>query len=317
MNALTFTLELNEPLLIANPISGDENSATGLNYIPGSVIRGALAQVFTKGKPGALSDNRFKQLFFGDVRFLNAFMLIDGARSLPTPLSWQRAKDASDRDPVLDLANSAVPTGPVKRLGQPFVRIRPAPVRLDDDDTPSVENVGDAPTTIVSEPARHISVHILQQDRHKAVQSDTGTVFRYDALAAGECFAGAILSDDEVKLLELKRLLEGASLKLGKSRSAGYGAVSMTGVAMAPDWQEFTPKQANDTGRVVVSLLSDAIVRDARTGAYVTSLARTGRDSRGGIRSDAHHRWLQPSVGAADAAGPRHPVWQRVRAGEN
>lgn len=278
MNALTFTIKLMEPLLIGNPVSGDENSATGLDFIPGSVIRGALAQAFTKGKRGDLSDVHFSRLFFGDVYFLNAYLVIDNARSLPTPLSWHRNKDAGEDDPVLDLANRHAPEEPLKRLSKPFVHIQPAFPRMEEDesggDSNNAEGV-DTPTAIVSEPERHISVHVLQQDRRNAVRSGTGTVFRYDALAAGQHFSGAILSDADDDLRELKTLLDGASFKLGKSRSAGYGAVRVADTKVVADWRECAPSLSTGAianARVLVTLLSDAIIRDVRTGACSASL---------------------------------------------
>ena len=42
MNALTFQIHLHEPVLVTQVGSGDSNSAVGFDFIPGSVIRGAL-----------------------------------------------------------------------------------------------------------------------------------------------------------------------------------------------------------------------------------------------------------------------------------
>ena len=45
MPGFTYVLELLEPLL-ANSLAGDANSAQSLPYVPGSLIRGALINVY-------------------------------------------------------------------------------------------------------------------------------------------------------------------------------------------------------------------------------------------------------------------------------
>jgi CRISPR-associated protein Csx10 len=259
-------VELLEPLLIANPISGDENSAEGLEFIPGSVVRGALAQAYTDGKRGDIGDPDFARLFFGDICFLNAYLKFENARSLPTPRSWQSDKnDATPWDPckedknskltsIMDFANTAPADGQYKGMESAFVDL-------------------DSPTAVLSRPKRLINVHIFQPDRVNATEKGQSAIFRYDALAAGQTFAGAILSEREDDLDELQKLLEKAPSKLGKSRSAGYGAVRFGNGSIKSNWAETPPAmQEPGTSRVVVTLLSDVILRDKKTGAFSSSL---------------------------------------------
>jgi CRISPR-associated protein Csx10 len=282
MKALNFTIETLEPLLVANPVSGDENSATGLDYIPGSVIRGALATIFTKGRKTSLADDGvFKALFFGEAYFLNAYPLLQDQRSLPTPLSWYRSKDAIERDPLLNLAIIApkdIPNTSLKRVAQPFAAIQPPQVPWDQDeqDEQDADSQQTPAKVWLTKPDRHVSVHIQQNDRLNVVQSGSGTVYRYDALPAGEQFRGVILSNSAQNLEKLKGLLTNTALKLGKSRSAGYGAVLIEVEPQTQDdWQELTPMSAvaADPTEVSVTLLSDAIVRNPETGAFTASLA--------------------------------------------
>jgi CRISPR-associated protein Csx10 len=272
MKALTYTLELVEPLLIADPVSGDENSATGLNYIPGSVIRGALAHVFTNGRRVDLSDPQFKRLFFGDVIFLNAYLLIAGQRSLPVPRSWQREKGAGDSAPIFDLANGE-PNNRQQLVGvdESFTRLEQPSPKIGEDERED-ETSDEKPMALLYTPERDIRVHILQLDRRKAAQKDASSVYRYEALAAGQRFAGAILARDDDALHQLAELLP-KLIKLGKSRSAGYGAVNVTNVGVHSDWCEYVPMATTPSERIVVTLLSDAIVRDPVTGEYSGSLA--------------------------------------------
>ena len=272
MKALTYTLELVEPLLIADPVSGDENSATGLNYIPGSVIRGALAHVFTNGRRVDLSDPQFKRLFFGDVIFLNAYPLIAGQRSLPVPRSWQRKKGAGDSDPIFDLANGE-PNNRQQLVGvdESFTRLEQPSPKISEDARKD-KTADEKPMALLYAPERDIRVHILQLDRRKAAQKDASSVYRYEALAAGQRFAGAILARDDDALHQLAELLP-KLIKLGKSRSAGYGAVNVTNVGVQSDWCEYMPMATTPSERIVVTLLSNAIVRDPITGEYSGSLA--------------------------------------------
>lgn len=273
MKALIYTFELLEPLLIANPISGDPNSATGLDYIPGSVVRGALAQAFTGGKRVNLNnDDQFKRLFFGDAYFLNAYPLIEGKRSLPTPRSWHREKDAREGDSVLDLANCDPAKTQLKGLGQPFALLEAPLPAIAEAETEDEEPPVDKPRATLYVPERDIRVHILQTDRRNAVREGSGDIYRYDALAAGQRFAGAIIAHDDHVLDRLAKLLGGV-LKLGKSRSAGYGAVKTAEVSIQADWREYVPMPTKPGARLVVTLLSDAIVRDPITGAYTGSIA--------------------------------------------
>ncbi len=76
MNALTFQIHLHEPVLVTQGGSGDPNSAVGFDFIPGSVIRGALIGKYIQGRNEDkvdATDKDFRRLFFdGNVSFLNA-----------------------------------------------------------------------------------------------------------------------------------------------------------------------------------------------------------------------------------------------------
>lgn len=102
MKALTFQIHLIEPVLITS-LSGDPNSSVGLDYIPGSTIRGLLIRRYLRGSKVDASDNEFRQLFLsGSTRFLNAYPKSkNGIRTLPTPLSWSSKKD--EKEPIYDL----------------------------------------------------------------------------------------------------------------------------------------------------------------------------------------------------------------------
>jgi len=55
------------------------------------------------------------------------------------------------------------------------------------------------------------------------------------------------------------------------SHLAGYGQVRFEKVEIQDEWQEYTPV-GEDTDDIVVTLLSDTLIRNPQTGAYVSSL---------------------------------------------
>lgn len=86
-------------------------------------------------------------------------------------------------------------------------------------------------------------------------------IFRYEALAAGQLFAGAISAPDNIDLTPLKTLLTAGDLLLGSSHLAGYGRVAVESCKIEEAWHEVTPFGTPSDDRLVVTLLSDTILR--------------------------------------------------------
>ncbi len=247
MRAIAYRLRLLEPVLVSQAESGEENSAIGLSFIPGSAIRGALAarylQAFEITDPAA--DGLFRHLFLdGSVCFLNAYPWREGARSLPRPLSWMAEKDKADEKEgtAYDWA-----IDPESELERPKAVDGQFCVLVDD-------------TAYMTSPSRQVNVHISLQDVDR--RGDENTVYRYDALAAGEILAGAVVSNDGDLLELVKTLLDTDEIAVGAAHRAGYGRVRIEDMNLSQNgWNEYTLGDGSDTGEIVVTLLSDAIVR--------------------------------------------------------
>jgi len=249
MKAITYCLRLLEPVLVSQAESGEENSAIGLPFIPGSALRGALVDRYLRAHPSAdlAIDKQARHLFFDSaVCFLNAYPWREGARMLPRPMSWFAEKDVAGehQGPVYDWA-----VDPDHPLEQPKPPSAGDFCYITDD------------SVVFYTPPRQVNVHISLEDPNR--RGEQNKVYRYDALAEGEVLAGAIVAEDEAALQKLMLLLIPGELHLGGAHLAGYGRVKVEDVTVEPDWEEYTLGDDPGDRRIIVTLLSDAILRDA------------------------------------------------------
>lgn len=272
---LTFTITLEQPVLLGRIGAGEENSQQSFDYIPGSVIRGMLIHAYQRqhGAQVILPDSEPWSLFFDEqsVAFLNAYPLDqEGKRTLPCPRTWRMSKDDVDEHNALiaDLASpfASYPDTP-QAPKRPFVEIKAAAASEDTDD-------GD-PIATFYQPQLSINVHNASTQRFVKKEGDS-TVFRYDALAAGQQFGGVILiypqaADGEVKGDMLQNLLARQGFHIGGSQSAGYGRIQIDVIKTESGWSEYTP-MAIAPNTVIVTLLSDTVLRNEE-GRWHTDLA--------------------------------------------
>lgn len=286
MIALTFDIHAREPLLITR-LEGDPNSSISYPYVPGSVIRGALANLYLPDADFDLAgDLTSRHLFFdGSTRYLNAYPLDRrGARTLPVPLSWFREKDTElvDGAPIYDLGVGVADyLDQPKGLGQLFCQL----------DGQEVE---------FTKPEEQINVHTARERVKGRATEKEGAVFRYQAIAAGERFGGVILVSRQEDIGTLKGLLNGGDLWLGGSRSGGYGRARIENVQEAPNWTETgTPSVGLEPGEnLVITLLSDAILR-SQDGAHADDLTaeQLSAPLKGALRRQAAFKRVVPVGG--------------------
>jgi CRISPR-associated protein Csx10 len=264
MKALKFSITLIEPVLVMMPGAGDPNSADGLEYLPGSSLLGALAASYLQNSRVDALEQGFRHLFLsGKVKFLNAYPLSRyGERMLPTPVSWKTSSDVAEGS-VFDWSFYApgnqqekeAKWGEIARKN-PFCTLY---VHL--EGLPEVEFWNAAENA-------ELAIHVFRQDRQK-VTDEGSTVFRYKSLAAGISLGGILLSDDSQSLDVLANLLGAQNLRLGRSSQAGYGLVEISNIHLDENWVE--AGQAEDDC-LVVTLLSDALIRHPLTGAWTVDL---------------------------------------------
>ncbi len=270
MKALTFTLNCVEPLIISQVNVGDPNSAIGRDYIPGSTIRGAIVSRYLHGQSISAESEQFRHLFLDrSVCFLNAYPLsTNRRRMLPTPFSWQVEKENAENGLETARIRNLTVIGLELRQNIQWIGVKPFCSAWKGDDG--------IWKTELNQPEREVNVHTFRTDRQRFTKDSTNTVFRYEAIQAGQKFAGAIISQNMEYLESIMGDLIGSSamcsLNIGKSRNAGYGRVYVEDVKINQDWTE-TPEHPEETQDFIcISFLSDTIIRDSKTGGYQTNL---------------------------------------------
>jgi CRISPR-associated protein Csx10 len=207
-----FVLTLDAPLVLAS-LDSDPNSAASLTFIPGSALRGAAARSLCARGVDRFRPVEFRRFILtGDVRYLNAYLAVGGRRGLPVPVSLRREKHSSG---LFDLsAGTEPPDGQLSALAR------------------SLEYVtADMDVLMGGNPAMMSRTH-QQRDRSVGRPTiTTGSIFRFEALDAGQEFHGllAVTAEDEVAVSHDTGLIQdvlGTTLLLGRSRRAGYGGAA-------------------------------------------------------------------------------------------
>lgn len=290
MNVLTYQIRLLEPLLLRSPGSREENSGSGLSFISGSAVRGVLAGRYLKAREVAdpAVDPSFRRLFLdGPVRYLHAYPIgRNRRRALPRPLSWRMTKEDMENPDaaIYDLAVASEYKKEYTELPKgEFCWI--------------FQDEGEARVELAS-PQRFVTLHNGSTGR-MIKKKEESTVFCYEALAAGQLFGGAILADSEEDLKVLEQLLAEREAFLGGSRQAGYGLIRFEKIELSPPcWKEYDDYGEGD-GRVIVTLLSDAIVRNPAGQVcpdpfYLFEVKPEKAYLRVGMAGGFNHKWALP-----------------------
>ncbi len=262
MKIITYRLTLEEPLLVT-ALEGDPNSAVSYDYIPGSVLRGVLIGL-TLRKEGlveldATAEAARRCFFSPKTRFLNGYPVLGGKRCLPAPHTWMKKKygTPAEKREIKDDAFKSEGDSEDQSDEKDKKQNKPKSMR-----GAFVAFNGDG-RVLIADLQRTISVHTLR-DR-KAGRSrgeNNGTIYQYNALAAGQVFEAAVLCENDDDAVYMEGLLrENKTVVMGGARNAGYGRVTISAVESSDAWQE--ADEASPSGdKIVITLLSDVILRN-------------------------------------------------------
>lgn len=271
MKVIQYRIDLLEPTLVSS-LQGDPNSAVAFDYLPGSVLRGMLIGKYLSTKPVDVSDATVQRLFFnGTTRYLNGYPLDAHKRpGLPVPVSWQHVKGEDG-----EIFDFAVEVQDGERQWQPVA-------------APFYTQSGSEARLI--QPARTIAVHTQRTARFGRAMPELrpvnpaqpggrstrwlnrdeipGAVYRYDALAAGQAFQAAIICDNDADEPTLRKLMQDVTrghVRLGGSRSGGYGQASMSLIDDHNAHRDAVEDEEEPAeGKLIVTLQSDVLLRDER-----------------------------------------------------
>ncbi|MDQ3398344.1 MAG: hypothetical protein M3511_11370, partial [Deinococcota bacterium] len=206
---LPFSLTLTAPVL-ATSTGGDPNSVQTSPFLPGSMIRGAVAARLAQHH---VATDLFNQLVLGgSVHYLNAYPVLGGnKRALPLRSSWVVPKhDAHGQ--AYDLSRYQAAAWPQEQL------------------KPLSHDVTTADASLAKTVSRTLKLHHRRDRTRGRSTQDEGAIFAYESIDAGQEFKSALRLEaatyEEVESLEayLKALLT-APLTLGRSRRAEYGGL--------------------------------------------------------------------------------------------
>ncbi len=218
-----------ELVLTRNAVT--EGGHETLDYIPGSALLGAVSRHYA-----ALGHEVF---WSGKVRFGNGYLLGPGAGEellWPAPLTYMRAK-AGDSTLHNGLLQDPGQAGlPLRQVRQGYVR-------------PQASGA-----CFIGHPATRFRMKTAV-DRQRFGAAREEQLFGYQSLAAGQCFAARLEADDDFsadKFQQISGCLQEPGIRLGRSRSAEYGLVSIVKMDCPP-----LPAPMADARLLVFYLASD------------------------------------------------------------
>ncbi len=303
---LHYKLTLRSPAVVST-LSGDPNSASTQPFIPGGVIRGALAaRLLASGVSGDSAEFR-RLILSGEVRYLHAYPELAGDRALPTPTAWKSEK--KDPRSAVDLAafSGAIDAD---RDHDDFAATWPVD-SLSAVARPFMAATLSAGSRSLTAPRVDSRVH-QQRDRVKGRpwkdrnEQPHGTLFAYEYVEADQVFRGVIQFGPAAAadIGRIKGLLGSGRLLVGRSRRAGYGGeaeIEFTGQA--------SREYENVSGSVSSDIPAGALFRAMLTSAYVGRHPVTGQVDPvaleqellrrlGGAAKIERRRWAFETVGA-------------------
>lgn len=196
-----------EPVVISqkNNTTVLTNSA---DYISGSILRGMLAGMYIRkfgGGDQVHEDAAFQRLFLSsDVRFVDANPLAGGQRSFALPFSLMKEKVNGDVQDILFAKDSQKGYKGLKGYG------------IVSDGNICMAHVG-----------KSVSLHMSRNLENERIsgKSEEGHIFNYEAIDAGQSFAGEIIGSREA-LQEMSEKLFSENecfVYIGRSKYSQYG----------------------------------------------------------------------------------------------
>lgn len=209
---ISYRIKTESPVIIST-FGGDSNLINTLDYIPGSVVLGALANRYIKNKnisSHAEQNNVFKNLFLSDkVIFRNAYLSKNSLDFLPAPRFVKRIKDN----------NNAVEVTFEDRKNQETLSPYRGYIALY-----RKEIINAAVNKVVF---FHNTRGIEENTILMGYSKENG-IFNYEAISPFQEFTGEIITYDVKDSKEIENLISSIStMRIGRSKSSQYGKTTI------------------------------------------------------------------------------------------
>ncbi len=232
MKRIQLTLKLIDPLVISQS-SATEGLHQTLDYIPGSNLLGAMA-----AKHYQDLDNAETIFHSGQVRFGNAYPVIDNQLTQPVPMSLHYTKGQPERA-VTNLLTGNI-EGQPKQHRKGYL-------------TPDLQLI---------KPKKDLHLRT-------AIEAGKGTaaenqLYTYQSIKAGMTYQAHIDCDSEQLANTVSSLLKtGQTLRFGRSKTAHYGRSELKKIEVI---DLASPELYKNNEQIILWLASDLIAYDYETG---------------------------------------------------
>ena len=223
---------------------------SGLDYLPGSLFLGAaVAESKLRGEP--FDPDLFLS---GKVRFLDALPLADNQPTIPVPFCFHRIKGKpwQGQPPLNMLLDRPEKSDQPKQWRQGY---------MTESGLVKEITLGSRMKTAIDRDVR---------------RSKDAQLFGYESIPAGTRFRMTVEADSAGDLDRIKKLFENGVLRLGRSRSAEYGAVRLAEIDAPSHLLAAAKKQENS---VVLFLLSDLALAENGMPVLIPQAAHFGLEN--------------------------------------
>jgi CRISPR-associated protein Csx10 len=241
----SYTLELLEPVISAERSGKPFESE---DYIFGSAILGAFAAKYIEKyieahgskREEAYEDENFRRIFLdGEVKFTAAMPMRDGETYHPAPLPLKtnklmnRLSDESGGVPAEMCENNPI----CKHLGGFVAKMNTAVKQF--------------------RPEKTTFIHHARPDDKSIGHADSkhGEMYSYEALSEGQTFSGSVIGHECYLDLLSGLFIDSNILRIGRSRTAQYGRVSIKPKKANIEPNAFTLKNNDEIRLVAVTPL--------------------------------------------------------------
>lgn len=228
------------------------DSHDSMDFVTGSALRGAFIYKYIRAnKVADINQGAHREkLLAGGIKFLNAYPLYKGKRSIPLPKAYFAPKEKIKAlDKKLDIflgLDRALPPGYEKIRLCEFVHI---------DDKKYTKVKVDKVSNL----------HINKRE-------EKNILFRYEAIKKGQVFGGIIKAEEDDYVEEIVNLFKDEIIYIGGSKGSGYGKCIVEDIQVLDENPEEKIFQVQeDKDYIYIIALSDIIYKD-ELGVYRTRL---------------------------------------------